>query len=103
MSLQHDGYAVYSGCAPLPFDTHHLLCTQLQLTQCHLPFMVLTSAWPTCLQMTSLALLLLAKDGGSGALVEFAAAAGPILLIVAAFLTIQSLCVYFTSGWKYLF
>lgn len=54
------------------------------------------------LQMVSLTCLLLTKDGAVGQLGAVAAAAGPPLLAVAAWLTAHSLALYVAGLWKYL-
>jgi CDP-diacylglycerol--glycerol-3-phosphate 3-phosphatidyltransferase len=53
-------------------------------------------------QMTSLALLLCVKDGGSGALAEAAGGAGAALLLVASWLTMYSLWVYVKGLWRFM-
>ena len=52
--------------------------------------------------MTALALLLYCKDGGSGLVVETAAQLGPILLCIAAWLTVHSLAIYIRGLWRFL-
>lgn len=54
------------------------------------------------LQMVSLTLLIVARDGGEGALVEFAGTAGPVLLSVATWLTVHSLVAYLRALWPYM-
>ncbi len=54
------------------------------------------------LQMVSLTCLLLTKDGAVGQLGAVAAAAGPPLLAVAAYLTAHSLALYVAGLWKYM-
>ena len=52
--------------------------------------------------MTSLALLLWVKDGGSGALADAAGGAGVALLLVASWLTVYSLWVYMRGLWRFM-
>lgn len=77
-----------------------LLTSPLHPISAPLPPTSLTVAWALA-QMTSLTLLLLCKDGGSGALVEFSATAGPALLVVASWLTVHSLTIYMGGLWKH--
>ncbi|KAG2440371.1 hypothetical protein HXX76_004476 [Chlamydomonas incerta] len=58
--------------------------------------------WKTASQMVSLTLLLLVKDGGSGPAVEAAAVAGAALLLVASWLTVQSLAIYMRGLWRFM-
>lgn len=55
-----------------------------------------------CMQMASLTLLLLTRDGASGPWMEAAAAAGPPLLGVAAWLTVHSLALYLRGLWRFM-
>ncbi|EFJ44793.1 hypothetical protein VOLCADRAFT_44897, partial [Volvox carteri f. nagariensis] len=58
--------------------------------------------WKTASQMASLTLLLLCKDGGSGSWLEAAATAGVGLLLVASWLTVQSLAIYMRGLWRFM-
>jgi len=58
--------------------------------------------WKTAAQMTSLTLLLVARDGGSSTLVQVAGVAGPVLLLVATWLTVHSLVVYLKALWPHM-
>ena len=53
-------------------------------------------------QMTSLTLLLVARDGGAGTLVGICGVAGPTLLLVATYLTVHSLAVYTRALWRFM-
>lgn len=55
-----------------------------------------------CSQMVALALLLACKDGGQGLFFETAANLGPLLLVVAAWLTVHSLAIYIGGLWRFL-
>lgn len=59
--------------------------------------------WKTAAQMVSLTLLLVARDGGSGWLVESASVLGPPLLCVASYLTMHSLVLYSRGLSKFMF
>lgn len=52
--------------------------------------------------MTSLALLLVARDGGGSSLVVGCATAGPVLLVGAAYLTLHSLVAYMRALWPFM-
>eukprot|EP00775_Hariotina_reticulata_P002764 gene2764-3058_t len=58
--------------------------------------------WKTASQMLALTCLLVTKSGASSQLAEVAAAAGPPLLGIAAYLTAHSLVVYMAGLWKYM-
>ncbi|GFR41462.1 hypothetical protein Agub_g2150 [Astrephomene gubernaculifera] len=58
--------------------------------------------WKTASQMASLTLLLLVKDGGQGPLVDAAAGAGVGLLLLASWLTVQSLAIYMRGLWRFM-
>eukprot|EP00879_Flechtneria_rotunda_P030722 GHRR01033394.1.p1 GENE.GHRR01033394.1~~GHRR01033394.1.p1 ORF type:complete len:125 (+),score=42.44 GHRR01033394.1:125-499(+) len=58
--------------------------------------------WKTATQMAALTCLLITKDGASSQLAIAAAAAGPPLLGIAAYLTAHSLAVYLAGLWKYI-
>lgn len=59
--------------------------------------------YKTTAQMVALALLLYAMNGGDGAAVHAAAAAGPWLLVAASSLTVYSFVVYFGKLSKFMF
>jgi len=52
--------------------------------------------------MAALTLLLLTRDGASGAVLEAAAAAAVPLLCVAAWLTVHSLALYLRGLWRFM-
>ncbi|GIL72396.1 hypothetical protein Vretifemale_2763 [Volvox reticuliferus] len=58
--------------------------------------------WKTASQMASLTLLLLCKDGGVGAGLEAASTAGVGLLLMASWLTVQSLVIYMRGLWRFM-
>ncbi|KAF6263969.1 hypothetical protein COO60DRAFT_1486656 [Scenedesmus sp. NREL 46B-D3] len=58
--------------------------------------------WKTATQMAALTCLLFTRDGASSQLAVAAAAAGPPLLGIAAYLTAHSLAVYLAGLWKYM-
>ncbi len=53
-------------------------------------------------QMASLTILLAVREGGSGTWVQAAGVAGPALLLVATFLTVWSLVLYFQQLWRHM-
>jgi CDP-diacylglycerol--glycerol-3-phosphate 3-phosphatidyltransferase len=58
--------------------------------------------WKTATQMAALTCLLFTRDGASSQLAVAAAAAGPPLLGIAAYLTAHSLAIYLAGLWKYM-
>eukprot|EP00798_Chlamydomonas_sp_ICE-L_P014654 gene14654-20688_t len=53
--------------------------------------------------MVSLVLLLWCRDGGTDQLIQFCGTAGPVLLVIATWLTLHSLGLYFYALRKFLF
>mmetsp|Transcript_10292 Transcript_10292/g.26825 ORF Transcript_10292/g.26825 Transcript_10292/m.26825 type:complete len:344 (+) Transcript_10292:93-1124(+) len=58
--------------------------------------------WKTAAQMTSLTLLLIARDGSSSNLGALASTAGPALLVVSAYLTLSSMVAYLRALWRFM-
>jgi CDP-diacylglycerol--glycerol-3-phosphate 3-phosphatidyltransferase len=61
--------------------------------------------WKTAAQMVSLTLLLSTRDGGAflpGTVLGVAGVAGPVLLVVATYLTVWSLALYMRGLWPYM-
>ncbi|WIA21920.1 hypothetical protein OEZ85_004287 [Tetradesmus obliquus] len=58
--------------------------------------------WKTASQMAALTCLLFTRDGASSQLAVAAAAAGPPLLGIAAYLTAHSLAIYLAGLWKFM-
>lgn len=58
--------------------------------------------YKTALQLVSLSLLLVAMNGGEGALVQLGATVGPWTLLLATALTWQSFISYFAALWRFM-